>query len=86
MGEITLQIPEGEHQKLKTLSEQRGISVNQILNEMTTLLLDDFDAETRFKVRARRGNGKTERGLQILAKAMADGSSPSVGAKTERPN
>lgn len=75
MSAITLRLPDDKHQRLKILSEQRGMSINQILNEMTTLLLADFDAETRFKVRAKRGKGKTERGLQLLAKAMAGSSS-----------
>ena len=77
MSAITLRLPDDKHQRLKILSEQRGMSINQILNEMTTLLLADFDAETRFKVRAKRGKGKTGRGLQLLAKAMSDNSSPS---------
>ena len=74
MSAITLRLPDDKHQRLKILSEQRGISINQILNEMTTLLLADFDAETRFRIRAKRGKGKVKRGLQLLEKAMVDGS------------
>ena len=73
MSAITLRLPDDKHQRLKILSEQRGISINQILNEMTTLLLADFDAETRFRIRAKRGKGKVGRGLQLLEKAMVDG-------------
>ena len=43
-----------------------------MLNEMTTLLLADFDAETRFRLRAQRGKGKTKRGLELLSKAMGN--------------
>lgn len=77
MSAITLRLPDDKHQRLKILSEQRGVSINQILNEMTTLLLADFDAETRFRVRSKRGKGKTKRGLDLLAKAMGE-SGPSV--------
>ena len=77
MSAITLRLPDDKHQRLKILSEQRGISINQILNEMTTLLLADFDAETRFRVRAKRGKGKTQRGLDLLAQAMGNESSSS---------
>ena len=77
MSAITLRLPDDKHQRLKILSEQRGVSINQILNEMTTLLLADFDAETRFRVRAKRGKGKTQRGLDLLAKAMGNDSSSS---------
>ena len=74
MSAITLRLPDDKHQRLKILSEQRGISINQILNEMTTLLLADFDAETRFRIRAKRGKGKARRGLQLLEKSIVDGS------------
>ena len=70
MSAITLRLPDDNHQRLKKLAEQRGMSINQLLNEMTTLLLADFDAETRFHLRAERGKGKTERGLELLNKAM----------------
>jgi hypothetical protein len=32
----------------------------------------DIDAETRFRIRATRGAGKTERGLASLKKATSD--------------
>lgn len=77
MSAITLRLPDDKHQQLKKLSEQRGISIDQILNEMTTLLLADFDAEMLFRVRAKRGKGKTQRGLDLLARAMGNDSSSS---------
>ena len=36
---------------------------------ISSLLLAEFDAETRFALRAARGKGKQERGLELLAKA-----------------
>ena len=33
---------------------------------MTTLMLAEFDAETRFRLRAQNGAGKTQRGLELL--------------------
>jgi hypothetical protein len=38
---------------------------------MTTLMLAEFDAETRFAVRAARGAGHKTRGLALLEKAAA---------------
>lgn len=72
MSAITLRLPDDKHQRLKVLSEQRGVSINHMLNEMTTLLLADFDAETRFRLRAERGKGKTKRGLELLSKATGN--------------
>ncbi len=70
MSAITLRLPDDKHQRLKSLAEQRGMSVNQLLNEAATSLLTDFDTETRFRVRASRGRGQTERGVELLQKAM----------------
>lgn len=72
MSAITLRIPDDKHQRLKNLAEQRGVSINQLLNDVTTSLLTDFDAEVRFRVRAERGSGKTERGIELLQKAMGN--------------
>lgn len=70
MSAISLRLPDDKHQRLKNMAEQRGISVNQLLNEVTTMLLTDFDAETRFRARAVRGQGQTERGIALLQKAL----------------
>lgn len=72
MSAITLRLPDDKHLRLKTLADQRGMSINQLLNEMATVLLADFDAETRFRLRAERGRGKTARGLELLRKAMGN--------------
>lgn len=37
---------------------------------MTTLMLAEFDAETRFQVRAAREVGQETRGLELLDKAV----------------
>lgn len=72
MSAITLRLPDDKHQRLKNLAEQRGMSINQLLNEMTTSLLADFDAEVRFRVRASKGSDKTDRGIELLKKAMGE--------------
>jgi hypothetical protein len=36
---------------------------------MATILLADFDAETRFELRAARGRGRVVHGLALLDKA-----------------
>jgi hypothetical protein len=46
--------------------ENRGLSL--IVSDCL-LLLAEFDAETRFRLRAQRGAGKAGRGLDLLDKA-----------------
>jgi len=43
-----------------------GASLNKLFEEFATVALTQFDAKTRFKIKASRGS--TERGLQILDK------------------
>ena len=69
MTALTLRIPEDKHRRLKALARQRGVSINHLLDVAATLLLDEFDAETRFRLRAERGRGRAERGLALLHKA-----------------
>ncbi len=75
MTALTLRLPDEKHRRLKSLAERRGVSVNRLMEEMATLMLAEFDAETRFELRAARGIGKEARGLALLDKA-SDGEMP----------
>lgn len=68
MTVMTIRLPEQKHHRLKALAESRQMSVNKLIEEMTTTLLAEYDAETRFKIRASRG--KVERGKALLDKAL----------------
>lgn len=69
MSALTIRLPDDKHRRLKELSRRRGTSVNRLIDEMTTLMLAEFDAETRFALRAARGKGRAVRGLELLRKA-----------------
>ena len=69
MSALTVRLPDDKYRRLKQLSKRRGTSVNRLIDEMTTLMIAEFDAETRFLLRAKRGRGRAERGLSLLAKA-----------------
>ena len=70
MSAITLRLPDDKHERLLALAEYRGTSVDRLLDEMATLMLSDYEAEIRFLLRAARGQGKAERGLELLKKAQ----------------
>ncbi len=72
MSALTLRLPDDKHARLRALAQSRGTSVNRLLDEVTTLLLAEFDAETRFRLRAQRGTGQAERGLALLDKAAGE--------------
>jgi hypothetical protein len=69
MSTVTLRLPEDKHARLKALARQQGVSLNRLIDEATSLMIAEYDAEMRFQIRAARGAGKTERGLALLAKA-----------------
>lgn len=65
----TDRLSDDKHERLKELSGRRGPRVNRLIDEMTTLMRAEFDAETRFLLRAKRGRASTARGLELLRKA-----------------
>lgn len=69
MSALTIRLPDDKYQRLKELSQRRHTSVNRLIDEMTTLMLAEFDAETRFQLRSERGQNKSTRGLEMLEKA-----------------
>ena len=70
MGALTIRFPDAKLERLKALANERNISVNRLLDEMTTLMLAEFDAETWFQLRASRGHGQEARGMELLQKAQ----------------
>ncbi|MGH1394368.1 MAG: toxin-antitoxin system HicB family antitoxin [Trichormus sp.] len=66
MATLTIRLPDDKHTRLKELALARGISVNKLIEELSTIALAEFDAHTRFKAMAAIGN--PEEGLRILAK------------------
>lgn len=72
MTALTIRLPDDKHQRLKALSRRRGTSINRLIDEMTTLMLAEFDAETRFALRSERAQGQEARGLALLQKAAEE--------------
>jgi predicted transcriptional regulator len=70
MATLTIRLPDDTHARLRQLAQQRKISLNKLIEELATIALTEFDAETRFRVRAARGS--VAEGLQLLDKLDAD--------------
>jgi predicted transcriptional regulator len=73
MATLTIRLPDDKHTRLKELAQSRGISINKLMEELSTIVLTEFDAYTRFKAMAMRGN--VEEGLRLLDKLDANYSS-----------
>ena len=66
MKTMTIRLPDDKHDRLKSLASRRGVSLNKLFEEFSTVALTEFDAENRFRLRAGRGDRK--RGLALLDK------------------
>ena len=66
MGTLTVRLPDDKHERLKALASRRKISINKLMEELSTQALAEFDSEVRFRALASSGNIK--KGLQLLDK------------------
>ena len=66
MATMTIRLPDEQHNRLKTLATRRGVSLNKLMEEFAIRILTETDAETRFRLRAARGN--VAEGLAVLDK------------------
>ena len=66
MSTLTIRLPEDKHARLRTLAKARGISVNKLMEELSTVVIAQHDTEVRFRSLAARGS--SNRGLELLDK------------------
>jgi hypothetical protein len=64
MRTLIVGLPDDKHSRLKQLANSRGISVNKLIEELSTIALTEFDAYTRFKTIAAQCDPKA--GLRLL--------------------
>jgi hypothetical protein len=64
MTAFTVRLPEEAHNRLKLVAKQRQVSMNKLFEEMATIILTEFDAEARFRMRAAKGSA--QHGLELL--------------------
>jgi predicted transcriptional regulator len=66
---LTIRLPDDKHSRLKQLAEAKGISMNKLIEELSTVALAEFDTYNRFQLMAARGS--REVGLEVLDKLDA---------------
>ncbi|HHI94913.1 MAG TPA: toxin-antitoxin system HicB family antitoxin [Gammaproteobacteria bacterium] len=69
MATLTVRIPDDKHSRLKALAQHRHVSVNKLIEELSTQALAEFDSEVRFRALAASGN--INKGLKSLDKLGA---------------
>lgn len=71
MATLTIRLPDDKHNRLKALAQRKKMSINKLIEEISTQTLAEFDSETRFRAFAAAGNAK--RGIELLDKLNAAG-------------
>jgi len=61
-----VELAEETHRGLKAAADRRGMSIDQLIREMSEAAVASFEAEMKFREMAARGDRK--RGLEILDK------------------
>jgi len=56
MSTLTIRLPDDTAQRLKDLAHTRGLSINKLMEELSTQAIAAFDMETRFRTLAASGD------------------------------
>lgn len=52
MRALTIRLPDDKHLRLRELAQHRSMSMDKLIEELATISIAEFDAETRFRVLA----------------------------------
>ncbi len=64
MSTLTIRLPDSTADRLKSLARRRGLSVNKLMEELSTQALAIHDTENRFRAMATQGDAKAA--LKVL--------------------
>lgn len=66
MAKLSVRLPDDKHNRLKALAAHRKISMNKLIEELSTQAIAEFDTEVRFRAMAAVGDKR--KGLELLDK------------------
>jgi len=66
MSTLTLRLPDGKYERLKSYAKSKKISLNKLFDELATIALTQYDTKTKFDLLKAKGDKK--RGLELLDK------------------
>ncbi|TGO02365.1 CopG family transcriptional regulator [Candidatus Thiomargarita nelsonii] len=69
MTSLTINLPNEKYVRLEQIAKHRNLTLNFLMEEISTRVLVEFDAHTRFLSRA--AQGKVKEGLSALDKLDA---------------
>jgi predicted transcriptional regulator len=69
MATLTIRLPDDKHDRLRRLAQRRRISMNKLMEELSTIAIVQTDIEARFHARGTRGS--RQKALKLLDKLDA---------------
>lgn len=69
MATLTIHLSDDQAERLKAFARSKGVSVNKLMEDLSTAALAEFDTFTRFNAMAATGDPTV--GLQLLEKLDA---------------
>lgn len=69
MATMTIRMSDAKRKRLQKLAESQGVSVNQLVDQLSSMALRQFDSETRFRALAKKGD--VTEGLALVDKLDA---------------
>ena len=61
MATMTIRLPDEKHQRLQQLAASQGVSLNRLVDDLSSVALAQYDAEVRFQVLAGKAGRKQHR-------------------------
>ncbi|MEO5924902.1 MAG: toxin-antitoxin system HicB family antitoxin [Candidatus Solibacter sp.] len=66
MSVLTIRVDDEKHARLRGLAEERGVSLNKLMDELATIALVQHDTQARFRMLAAKG--VPAKGVRLLDK------------------
>jgi predicted transcriptional regulator len=70
MSTLTIRLPDDTAQRLKSLAQSRGLSMNKLVEQLSAQALSAWDTENHF--RAMAATGDVQKALAVLDRLDAD--------------
>ena len=66
MSVLTIRLTEEKHERLKQLAKFRNISLNKLMDELSTIALAEFHTDNHYRYRVGAESSNREEALKIL--------------------
>lgn len=66
MNAVTFQVPDSIHQKIEEIADAKGVSIETLLGDVATKMVEQFEAHQLFLEMAKQGEREVDEALALL--------------------